>query len=150
MGATRPTPEDCRHDLGARIPGTFLMATPKARRRSSIRAALLVLCAGLVLSACGSSPSATNHAKVVKAACLKVAADLSDGPDPTADPVGYAEAQILPLSQIKVHDAVLQNAIHYLDVEYKLFYQTNGAPASKRAVTAALKIINVYCPSIGS
>ena len=72
-----------------------------------------------MLSACGSSPSATNHAKVVKTACLKVAADLSDGPDPSADPVGYAEAQIRPLSQIKVHDAVLQNAIHYLDVEYK-------------------------------
>jgi hypothetical protein len=126
------------------------MATPNVRRRASTRVALLMLSAGLVLSACGSSPSATNHTKVVKTACLKVAADLSDGPDPSADPLGYAEAQILPLSQIKVHDAVLQNAIHYLDVEYKLFYQTNGAPASKRAVTAALKIIHVYCPDVGS
>jgi hypothetical protein len=126
------------------------MATPNTTRRASTRVTLLVLSAGLVLSACGTSPSATNHAKVVTAACLKVAADLSDGPDPTSDPTGYAEAQILPLSQIKVHDAVLQNAIHYLDVEYKLFYQTNGAPASKRAVNAALKIIKVYCPSVSS
>jgi hypothetical protein len=126
------------------------MAAPNARRRASIPVALTMLCAGLVLSACGSSPSATDHANVVKSACLKVAADLSDGPDSTADPVGYAEAQILPLSQIKVHDAVLQNAIHYLDVEYKLFYQSNGAPASKRAVKAALKIINAYCPSVSA
>jgi hypothetical protein len=109
-----------------------------------------MFCAGLALSACGSSSSATTHVKVVKAACVKVAAALSDGPDPSADPVGYAEAQILPLSQIKVHDDVLQTAIHYLDVEYRLFYQTNGAPASKRAVKAALKIINVYCPGVGS
>lgn len=126
------------------------MAAPNSRSWAPACLALLVLSAGLMLSACGSSPSATNHAKVVKAACLKVAADLSDGPDPSDDPIGYAEAQIRPLSQIKVHDAVLQNAIHYLDVEYKIFYQTNGAAASKRAVNAALKIIDVYCPGVGS
>jgi hypothetical protein len=113
-------------------------------------AAVLVLCSGLALSACGSNPSATNHAKIVKAACMKVAAVLSDGPDPTADPVGYAEAQILPLSHIKVRDAVLQNAIRYLDVEYKLFYQTNGAPAASKSVKAALNIVDVYCPGVSS
>src|ERR1700689_1705977 len=149
MGATRPTPEDWG-PTAAPDYRRLLMAAPNSRRGTPACIALLVLSPGLVLSACGSSPSATNHAKVVKAACLKVAADLSDGPDPSDDPIGYAEAQILPLSQIKVHDAVLQNAIHYLDVEYKLFYQTNGAPASKRAVNAALKIIKVYCPSVKS
>ena len=150
MGATRPTPEDwgttSGPDYRRRPDGDTQLAIVGRPRRL----ALLVLSAGLMLSACGSSPSATNHAKVVKAACLKVAADLSDGPDPSDDPIGYAEAQIRPLSQIKVHDAVLQNAIHYLDVEYKIFYQTNGAAASKRAVNAALKIIDVYCPGVGS
>ena len=104
----------------------------------------------MTLSACGSSPSATSHAKVVKATCQKVAAVLSDGPDPTVDPVGYAEAQVHPLSQITTSDPDLQTAIHYLDVEYKLFYQTSGAPAAKKAVNAALKLMSVYCPGIGS
>jgi len=126
------------------------MAGLNVRRKATTGVALLVLCAGLVLSACGSDPSAANHAKIVKAACVKIAAVLSDGPDPSADPVGYAEAQILPLSKIKVRDATLQTAIHYLDVEYRLFYQTNGAPSASRAVKAAMKIVDVYCPGVGS
>jgi len=126
------------------------MASAKSNLRASLLIPALVLCAGVVLSACGSSPSATDHAKVVKVACQKVAAVLSDGPDPTVDPVGYAEAQIRPLSQITTSDSDLQTAIHYLEVEYKLFYQTSGAPAAKRAVNAALKLVSVYCPGVGS
>jgi hypothetical protein len=150
MGAPRPTLEDCRHDLGRTLPRTPLMGGTAVKVRGTAMVAVLVLSSGLALSACGSNPSAANHAKIVKAACVKIAAVLSDGPDPTADPVGYAEAQVLPLSKIKVRDAVLQNAIHYLDVEYKLFYQTDGAPATSKAVKAALKIIDVYCPGVGS
>ncbi|MGB8197167.1 MAG: hypothetical protein WCF25_09210 [Acidimicrobiales bacterium] len=126
------------------------MTADNSKSRVSIGITLLVLCAGLVLSACGSNPSATKHAKMIRAACAQVAGVLSDGPDPSVDPVGYAEAQVLPLSKIKVHDAVMQTAIHYLDVEYRLFYQTNGAPAAQRAVKAALKIVDVYCPGVGS
>jgi hypothetical protein len=126
------------------------MAADNSKTRVSFGIALLVLCAGLALSACGSNPSATKHVKMIKAACVQVAGVLSDGPDPSVDPVGYAEAQVLPLSEITVHDAAMQTAIHYLDVEYKLFYQTNGAPAAQRALTAALKIVDVYCPGVGS
>ncbi len=35
-----------------------------------------------------------------KQTCKQVEAVLSDGPDPEADPVGYAQAQILPLREI--------------------------------------------------
>ena len=39
---------------------------------------------------------------------------LSNGPDPDADPVGYAQAQILPLREIDTSDANLHQAIDAL------------------------------------
>ena len=56
-----------------------------------------------LLTACGSSGPAQSSA-AVKSACQQVSAVLSDGPDPDADPVGYAEAQIQPLHQIHTSD----------------------------------------------
>lgn len=117
--------------------------------RAWILVPVLVLGASTVLSACGDSPSATTKAKVIKSACTKVSAALSDGPDPSADPVGYAEAQIRPLSQIKTSDADMQTAIKYLDATYRLYFQTNGSHAASNSVKAALQLLSVYCPGVG-
>src|ERR1700689_3192152 len=108
-----------------------------ARRDAHVRAWILVpvlfLGASTILSACGSAPSATSKANI-KNTCARVSAVLSDGPDPVADPVGYAEAQIRPLTQIKTSDADLQTAIKYLDATYRLFYQTNGSHWASNSV----------------
>jgi hypothetical protein len=81
------------------------------------------LAAGL-LTACGS-PQASSSA--VQSTCREVSAVLSDGPTSGADPVGYAEAQVLPLRQIHTSDKTLQEAIDDLATAYQRFYEAKGA-----------------------
>jgi hypothetical protein len=121
-----------------------------ALRRGALAIGALSLCAGL-LAACGSSGSGQASSAAAKAACVKVSGALSDGPDPDADPVGYALAQIRPLQDIKVtSDASLQTDIDRLASAYQRFYDDNGAKASKSSVNAASKTINHVCPGAGA
>lgn len=71
---------------------------------------------------------------------------LSDGPDPTVDPVGYAEAQILPLRQVHTDDAKLRRDIDALDAAYRQMFSTDGSAAAKRAVAQASERMNAICP----
>ena len=112
----------------------------------------VVVAAGMV-TACGSSPSTVQasgqrHATV----CQEVGATLADGPDPDADPVGYALAQIVPLRQIKAtSDAPLQEAIDNLSSAYQQFYKEKGAgKTAGDAVSTATKKINALCPGVAS
>jgi hypothetical protein len=75
---------------------------------------------------------------------------LSDGPDPDSDPVGYAEAQVIPLRQIHTSDSALQSAIDNLASAYAQFYETKGSAASAKAVTAASSQVNAICPGTAS
>jgi hypothetical protein len=87
----------------------------------------------------------------VHATCAQVSAVLSDGPDPDSDPVGYAEAQILPLGQIHTSDAQLRAAIGKLASAYRAFFDSNGSSSSaKLAVVAASKRISSFCPGAAS
>jgi hypothetical protein len=113
---------------------------------------MFVLCAGL-LTACGSSVgSSPQSSTAAKAACQQISAVLSNGPDPEADPVGYALAQIRPLGAISVHsDATLQAAIHHLASAYQTFYDDSGkGKSAKQAINAAAKSINDLCPGTGA
>src|SRR5580698_6967227 len=84
--------------------GTTLFAhVPPLRIRAR---ALGLLASGvliaLMLSACGSSsPASSSSLSAKQQGCTAVSDVLADGPDPDADPVGYAEAQVLPLSQLR-------------------------------------------------
>jgi TolA-binding protein len=119
-------------------------------------APLAPLAAGvLLLSGCGSSAHTTAHTKAqtsaaVQNTCQQVSAALSDGPDPDADPVGYAEAQIQPLHQIRTQDKSLQSAVDSLSSAYQQFYSTNGASAAKQAVSQASHTVNTICPGAAS
>ena len=42
--------------------------------------------------------------------CITVSDVLSDGPDPDADPVGYAQAQVLPLEELSISEPALRAA----------------------------------------
>ena len=107
-----------------------------------------------LVPACGS-PAATGTSTAsltsIQAGCQQVAAVLSNGPDPGADPVGYAEAQILPLRQLQTPDQALQAAISDLAAAYQGFYNAGGhGDAAKAAVTSAAKKINSLCPGAAS
>jgi hypothetical protein len=133
------------------------MATPReqgvAQNRRLMALAPTALGLAVLLGACTSQAPASRpvSAAAVRATCSQVSAVLSDGPDPDADPVGYAEAQILPLGQIRTADAQLRAAISKLAGAYRAFFDSNGNSSSaKLAVVAASKRINSFCPGSAS
>jgi hypothetical protein len=119
------------------------------RRRVCALAALSLL--GLGVAACGSSSSSSVSARTtVKQTCRQVEAVLSDGPDPEADPVGYAQAQVLPLRQIRVSEEKLREAIDKLASAYQSFSAGNGSSSAKSVVSRASKAIEDICPGVAS
>ncbi len=71
---------------------------------------------------------------------------LGKGPDPGADPVGYAKTQILPRNQIETSDKDLKRAIDDLALVYQQFFRTNGGAAAKHALSRAAAKVNTICP----
>lgn len=88
---------------------------------------------------------------MVQATCQQIGAVLSDGPDPDADPVGYAQAQVLPLRQISVASPPLRTVVGQLADAYQQFYTSGGKSAdAKEAVAVATKKLNSICPGAAS
>jgi hypothetical protein len=108
----------------------------------------------LVVAACGSSAGArtppSSKTASIAAACQQVAAALADGPDPGADPVGYALAQIKPLRAIQPSDESLRSAILGLASAYQGFYDDKGTKAASALVTSAGSRVNKFCPGATS
>jgi hypothetical protein len=73
---------------------------------------------------------------------------LSDGPDPDADPVGYAQAQILLLRQLTIGDAALHKAVLTLAGAYQTFSSgaKPGGAAAALKVAKAESAVNAICP----
>jgi hypothetical protein len=137
------------------------MATPRnpaARFRGLAVLGLTLIGLTAALAACASGAAASRpaaprqvSAAAVRSACNQLGAVLSDGPDPDADPVGYAEAQILPLGQIRTADAPLHAAIGRLARAYREFFASNGTSgAAKLAVATASMQVNAICPGAAS
>ena len=108
-------------------------------------------------AACGSSSSttasSTSSASARSQDCTAVADVLSDGPDPTADSVGYAQAQILPLKQLKLTEADVQSAVTRLDTAFTAFAGAKTSSAQTQAavqVTSAENAVNALCPGASS
>jgi hypothetical protein len=106
-----------------------------------------------LLTACGSSGSgggaASAHAPA--ALCQKIMGVLSDGPDPDADPVGYALSQILPLGQIHTSDQPVSTALHSLITADHALVKSNGADKTAKAdIKKADDSLNTACPGVAS
>jgi hypothetical protein len=111
----------------------------------------------MLVSACGSTAhtAASGHAPSASSAaqqtCLQVDAVLSDGPDPGADPLGYAQAQILPLEQIHATDPSLGTAIGTLAAAYQTYYAAHGTGSTVTStLNTAINRINSLCPGAGA
>jgi hypothetical protein len=123
----------------------------RPRSPALLRRALTIVVTGLlgvVIVACGSSAASVNAG--VRQTCQQVEAVLSDGPEPVADPVGYAQAQVLQLRQIHASDEKLRQAIDALASAYETFFAENGASSAKGSVSAAGRAIDAICPGITS
>ena len=125
------------------------------RARGAVPVLLFVLLAAACSSSAHSSVSASTSTStataLIKATCQQIGAVLSDGPDPDADPVGYAQAQALPLRHISVASAPLRTAVGQLADAYQRFYTSNGKSVdAKEAVAVATKKLNSICPGAAS
>jgi hypothetical protein len=106
------------------------------------------------LAACGSSTKPASTAAAVAAStsrvCTTVTDVLGNGPDPDADPVGYAEAQPIQLRRVQTSDARLHAAIDSLANAYQQFARSNGGRAAKAAVKTASARLDAICPGATS
>jgi hypothetical protein len=137
------------------------MITVSHRTRTRTRAggslAMASMAMAVLISACSSGgPTAASAASVTQTQtqqiCHQVSAVLSDGPDPDADPVGYAQAQILPLEQLHVSaQTTIGKVISTLASDYSNYVEANGTgKAVKSALTASINRINALCPGAGA
>jgi hypothetical protein len=117
------------------------------------RVTLLMLAAVSVplLAACGSTARPATSTGLLGSTrqqeCTSVADVLSDGPDPGADPVGYAQAQVLPLRQLKLTDAPLSTAVQTLASAYQAYATSTGpAKAAASKVSKDEDAVNAICP----
>ena len=99
-------------------------------------------------SATSSASSTALYGTSLSQQCTQVADVLSDGPDPDADPVGYAEAQVLPLRQLKLSDARLHADVLALASAYQTFSISTGSAGTAAALTVskAEQAVNAICP----
>ena len=83
--------------------------------------------------------------------CQKILGVLSDGPDPDADPVGYALSQILPLGQIHTSDRTVSTTLRSLIRADRALVKSNGADkTAKTGIKKADKSLNKACPGVAS
>ena len=104
-----------------------------------------------LLAACssGSSRGGSGQAQAATAFCRKVLAVLSDGPDPDADPVGYALSQIAPLGQIHTSDHVLGQKLSDLIAADHALVNTNGSDrAATKSIAKDDEGLNRVCPGV--
>ena len=126
-----------------RIPPARLAA---GRALAAVSAALLAT----AIAACGSSSSSHPATSVIlgttiQQGCTAIGDVLSDGPDPDADSAGYAQAQVLPLRQLKIGDPTLQHDVLTLAGAYQAL-SADGSTGAAAAVTKAEKAVNSICP----
>jgi hypothetical protein len=122
-------------------------------RRGFARAGVGGLLSGVgaamvLLAGCGTAtvPSSALSASSART-CGEVTAILSDGPDPGADPVGYAEAQVLPLRAVRTPDARLGADVRALASSYELEFRTDGR-AGARSVAHSFRRVERLCPGV--
>jgi hypothetical protein len=125
-----------------------------ARSRTVALRALMGLAVLIPIGACssgGSAGASGTTAATTAETCQQVSTVLTNGPDPGTDPVGYAEAQILPLRQVRAADAALGQAVVGLADAYSSYSAADGTSKTATAtLTAAIKQINSLCPGAGA
>jgi hypothetical protein len=113
--------------------------------------ALVCACGSSGQSSTAAATSASPSAAAIAATCEQVSGVLSDGPDPDADPVGFADAHILLLRQISTTDQALHGALSQLADANQKFVASNGKSANaKEAIAVASKKLNSICPGAAS
>ena len=116
-----------------------------ARALAAILSLMVATGLAATIDTVSATAATTKHGPARQ--CTAVADVLADGPTLTADPVGYAEAQVLPLRQLKLSDPTLRRAVQQLDSAYTAFSAGNGSHKAKAAMKTAEARVNAICPT---
>ena len=121
------------------------------------KALVLGALATMALAACGSSSSSSSSqaaavASVRQQDCTLIGGVLANGPDPAADPVGYAQAQVRPLRGLAIAEAPLHRAVLQLAAAYGAYVTATGAaaPAAAVQVSKSEAAVNAICPGVAN
>ena len=122
-------------------------------RRTSRALAIGLVAAPLGLAACGAGAaggSSSGGAALAPAAlCQQLNAVFADGPDPGADPVGYALSQILPLRAVHSSDRTVTSTLHRLIAADQELVHSNGSDkAAGTTIKKSDDAINRACPGV--
>jgi hypothetical protein len=146
-----PLPAALQATPAAGLPPADRVADGRWGLRAAGLCSAVVVLTVPILTACGSGPARAGSAGAsISATCTAVGAALSDGPDPDADPVGYAEAQITPLRAIQTSDQALRAAVRDLAAAYAQVFASNDASAVASKAAAAAAKVNAICPGAAS
>jgi hypothetical protein len=141
---------------GSTVKKPALLRRPVAATRTHPTRTLILAASCLValaVSGCGStSHSAALLGSKTQQECTTVADVLADGPDPDADKVGYAQAQVLPLEQLKISEPDLRAAVKNLAAAFEAYSSSTGAAQAQAAVQVnkAGTALNAVCPGAAS
>lgn len=120
--------------------------------RPLVPAIVLLAAASLALTACSSSarPNATRaHSRPPQALCQELNGILSDGPDPGADPVGYALSQILPLQGVDTSDTAVGATVARLVAADQALVRSNGSDrAAAGTIRSSDHALDTACPGV--
>jgi hypothetical protein len=120
-------------------------------RPRHIALASVIVAAPLWAATSGASAGTLHVAKAPASVCAKLNAVFSDGPDPDADPVGYALSQIKPLGEVHTSDHAVHAALTKLIAADGALVKSNGADhAAKVAIKKDDHLVNESCPGVVS
>ena len=128
-----------------------------ATRRQVSLLVVPLLVPPLVLGACSSAGSAARNAggggaalsKAPEALCQQLDGIFSDGPDPGADPVGYALSQIQPLKGLHPSDTSITAALaRLIPADQQLVSSSGADKAAATSIRQADEAINRSCPGV--
>jgi hypothetical protein len=125
----------------------------KARLRVTrgVPAALVAGLAIVAVSTSGASARTAHFKAPINAPCQRLTAVLSNGPDPDADPVGYAQAQVIQLRRIELSNKQLRRSVRQLATAYAAYSKSDGkSKPAKAEVKRAVKAVNAVCPGAAS
>jgi hypothetical protein len=118
-------------------------------RVKSIALASVAVAAPLWSAAAAQSAGAATHSKAPAALCAKLDAIFSDGPDPDADPVGYALSQIKPLGAVHTSDHTVSAVLTKLVKADRALFTSNGSDhAAEKEIKTADALVNTSCPGV--
>ena len=132
------------------------VSNSKRRPLQLLGVAALIGAGSLAFAACSSGGSsggggAAAAAGAPHALCQQLNGVFSDGPDPDADPVGYALSQIQPLQAIHSPDSSAMHEVSQLISADQGFYNSNGSDkAAASAIKKADASLNKACPGVAS